>query len=305
MLLFALPTGQGAQHMVLRASCAFCCCCFFVSFCLLFLSKLLLSRSCWPQTVDCPASACWMPGSQVCATTSCCVSAETHCCSSLSRLRLSRLGLTLMASWNFSDSLFTVWCFPYILLLRGKEFSNISVSASKPHPLLTSGSTIPCRLCPFLWYILFCRLKSEMGQGPENTVWPWILVRAQEGASHESSPWPLLSGLWNRLLYVQRPLLHVTCFFVLCQKYVASGWVWTLSKNELWQKEGEASHLMLRRHQIIHLWRLHLPSIWEGWLLHTLTPSGSLHSKDFLKCSMAPWSWTRANLDLFYNWYSR
>lgn len=100
-----------------------------------------------------------------------------------------------MASWNFSDSLFTVQCLLCILLLRGKDFSDISISASKPHPLLTSGSPNPCLLCPFLWYVLFHHLKSEMGQGPENTVWPWILVRAQEGASHESSPRPLLSGL--------------------------------------------------------------------------------------------------------------
>lgn len=55
------PHRTLTQHMVLRASCVFCCC-FFVSFCLLFLNKLLLYRSDWPQTVDCPASVYRMPG---------------------------------------------------------------------------------------------------------------------------------------------------------------------------------------------------------------------------------------------------
>lgn len=140
-----------------------------------------------------------------------------------------------------------------------------------------------------------------MGQGPENTVWPWILVRAQEGACHESSPWPLLSGsrntdfcmfrdhycVWFVFLFYARGMQPLAgfevCLRMSCDKKkgkpaTSFSLINTVARRPWWGHPSDNT-----------LWRPHLSSAWEGGLLlYTLIPSGSLHSKDFIKCSTAP-----------------
>lgn len=180
LLAFPIAQRQGTQLPFSGQLGLFCC--FLVWFCLLFLSKLLLHRPGWSQIVDPPASASWGPGLQVCVTTSCwcrgCLlnegplnCADTQCCSPASWLSFSRPPLTLMASWS------SVYCV---------EISRSSYWEARRSPILAylPLSCIFLILClthsltpPFLCYAFFHHLKSEMGQGPENTIWSRSLVR--------------------------------------------------------------------------------------------------------------------------------
>lgn len=111
--------------------------------------------------------------------------------------------------------------------------------------LLTSGSPTPSPVSiPLVCFIPPLGIRN--GPRAREHSLAMDFSAGSGGGMSWVKPMAITVWLWkHRLLYVQRSLLRVVCFFVLCQRYAAFGWVWSLSKNELWQKEGKASHLIL------------------------------------------------------------
>lgn len=184
LLAFPVAQRQGTQLPFSGQLGLFCC--FLVWFCLLFLSKLLLHRPGWSQIVDPPPSASWGPGLQVWVTTSCwcrgCLlsegplnCADPQCCSPAILAELQQTtphtnGLQVLL-WS------SVYCV---------EISRSSYREARRSPILAylPPSCIFLILClahsltpAFLCYAFFHHLKSEMRQGPENTIWSRSLVR--------------------------------------------------------------------------------------------------------------------------------
>lgn len=110
-----------------------------------------------------------------------------------------------------------------------------------PCSLWFSHSLSPACLC----YVLFCRWKSEMSQWPENTIWLWILVSAQEGAilwvrSIAITVWPLKQpfGCSETIS---------ACVWFLCFVPEVCGLWLSLNFAQEWAvtKGGKASHFIL------------------------------------------------------------